>query len=375
MFLRSSFDLTAVVQFENHSFPDAEERVVLLLADGKDGKGAGELRLVSVRNPEEVGDLQTLIRRSEVFYPHEQPRKWETQFHDSAASILDRLSASGYLVPLRSIGKASIGYVTGANKYFALTRSETRRLEFPPSVLRPTVVSARHVSGAVFSKADLLELIRLDGRCFLWTGAGADIKAVADYIEQGKSRGVSSRYKCRVRDPWYVVPGVVEPDAFLTYMSDQIPRFILNGARATCSNTLLAVRLDGVDRPLRSTFVAAFYNSATMLSAERTGRRYGGGVLKLEPSEADRVLVPSPELCERLEVDGLRLDHVDALLRSQNIRGVLSEVDKLFLKNVPGLDIRELEAIRSSLLRRREARKRKPQISVRATATKQARSD
>ncbi len=237
------------------------------------------------------------------------------------------------------------------------------------------MVSARHVSGAVFSKADLLELIRLDGRCFLWTGAGADIKAVADYIEQGKSRGVSSRYKCRVRDPWYVVPGVVEPDAFLTYMSDQIPRFILNGARATCSNTLLAVRLDGVDRPLRSTFVAAFYNSATMLSAERTGRRYGGGVLKLEPSEADRVLVPSPELCERLEVDGLRLDHVDALLRSQNIRGVLSEVDKLFLKNVPGLDIRELEAIRSSLLRRREARKRKPQISVRATATKQARSD
>ncbi|MGV7904611.1 SAM-dependent methyltransferase, partial [Mycobacterium kansasii] len=40
----------------------------------------------------------------------------------------------------------------------------------------------------------------------------------------------------------------------------------------------------------------AALNSVTVLHAEIVGRSYGGGILKIEPREADRWLVPSPDL-------------------------------------------------------------------------------
>jgi hypothetical protein len=36
----------------------------------------------------------------------------------------------------------------------------------------------------------------------------------------------------------------------------------------------------------------AFHNWVTLLSIERIGRVYGGGVLKVEPGDAPRILIP-----------------------------------------------------------------------------------
>ena len=39
----------------------------------------------------------------------------------------------------------------------------------------------------------------------------------------------------------------------------------------------------------------ASLNSMTLVGAETVGRAYGGGMLKLEPKEADRLPVPDPD--------------------------------------------------------------------------------
>jgi hypothetical protein len=57
-------------------------------------------------------------------------------------------------------------------------------------------------------------------------------------------------------------------------------------------------------------FVAAFVNSVTALSAEMNGRHYGGGVLELVPSEAERLLVPARR--ERAS-----LGQLDAMVRAK----------------------------------------------------------
>ena len=98
-------------------------------------------------------------------------------------------------------------------------------------------------------------------------------------------------YKCRNRNPWYSVPDVRVPAFFLTYMSGVAPSLVRNSAAATCTNALHAVHprngSDG-DRLLDvwdSTFV--------QLSCELEGHALGGGMLKLEPREAARVVMPS----------------------------------------------------------------------------------
>lgn len=104
---------------------------------------------------------------------------------------------------------------------------------------------------------------------------------------------MSERYKCRTRDPWYVVPDVKIPDYFLSYMSGRQVLFVHNAARCACTNALHAVRLK--DRTVLPRIRAARRSLVFQLSCEIEGHPLGGGMLKLEPREACNVLIPGED--------------------------------------------------------------------------------
>lgn len=357
-FLRRSFHTVTILDFEDHVFPDSQERVILILAEGREVTPAGRLRVGRVSNPDALRALEDVLSACEVFPPSSEPGKWEHGFEDEGTRLLDRMMEEGLLVPLGEIGKASIGYVSGANAYFVLRPSSARKRGFPEETLVPTLVSAKQASGAVLSNRDLRALARRDEPCLLWTGGGTGRASVRRYIAEGEALGIASRFKCRSRSPWYIVPGVVKPAAFLTYMSGLFPRLVLNAAGAVCSNNLHAVQLGKLAPDLHASLVGAFYNSATMLSAERIGRRYGGGVLKLEPSEADRLLVPSPEVLARWKERQAALRSADLALRATRVEEVLEVTDDRLFGSVLGWSGRDLEALRASRRRRVELRLR-----------------
>jgi adenine-specific DNA-methyltransferase len=358
-FLRRNFSVTAVVSFNHYTFPDSQERIVLLCASDRNNTGlAGLLKLAAVDSPENIVHLDDILSSAETFASDDDPGKWRASFSDEGSKALSELASGGYFIPLGALGKASIGYVSGANRFFVLRASESAIRGFPRSVLAPTVVAARQVPGAVLTRQNFEEIRRRDDRCLLWTGKGESHRSVSKYIREGISKGVSRRYKCRVRKPWYVVPGVTIPHAFLTYMSDKFPRFILNEARVTCSNTLLAVRLDRQRPSLHRAIVVSFFNSATLLSAEVSGRPYGGGVLKLEPREADRVLVPALPEGVAVRRLGRLLPKVDQLLRNNKFLDAIDFVDQIVLSELLGVSPERIEALRSSWLRRSGERRR-----------------
>jgi hypothetical protein len=67
--------------------------------------------------------------------------------------------------------------------------------------------------------------------------------AAKSYIAHGKSRGVDAAYKCRVRSPWWQVPGLRRPDLFLTYMNQDTPRLVANDANVAYLNSVHGVTL------------------------------------------------------------------------------------------------------------------------------------
>jgi adenine-specific DNA-methyltransferase len=356
--LRHSFAEVDVIAFRQPVFPDVQEEVVLLLAAGK-AMGPGRLNLTEVETGAELADLESVLGSAESFAPGVEPKKWiPGHTAHPGVVLLDDLEERGLLGRLGGVGKASIGFVSGANEYFVLTPEEASLWGLPPSSLRSALVRARQIPGLQITTAGISRLRSEGERCLLWVPGDRLTAAEQAYVQHGEDLGYSDRYKCRVRSPWFRVPGILTPEAFLTYMSDVVPRLCLNTARATSSNTLLTVRLPRIPAVLRKAFVVAFYNSATLLSCERVGRSYGGGVLKLEPREADRILVPAVELVARHKDSLLQLAvELDTVLRSGRegcLNEALAAVDAvLFAGEVTR---GELAAARISLHERRQSR-------------------
>ncbi|HET9211602.1 MAG TPA: N-6 DNA methylase, partial [Thermoanaerobaculia bacterium] len=218
--LRRSFAEVHVVSFRQAVFPGVQEEVVLLLAAGKDG-GPGRLGLAEVETGEDLRDLAAVLADAETFAPGETAEKWIPGYTAHPGTVtLEHLQGRGLLAPLGDSGKANIGFVSGANEYFVLTPEEAAHWGLPESSFQPALIRARQIPGLQITSADVAAVRAQGERCLLWRPNGRLTRAEKAYIQKGEELGYAGRYKCRVRSPWYLVPGVLAPDAFLTYMSD-----------------------------------------------------------------------------------------------------------------------------------------------------------
>lgn len=101
----------------------------------------------------------------------------------------------------------------------------------------------------------------------------------------------------------------------------------------------------------------ACFNSATLLSAEICGRSYGGGVLKIEPGEASKLLVPSLELIEtRCEQLRAIAGKAQALLASRSFDQLAHMVDSALFDDRSGIDEFDLESMYQGHVHLRERR-------------------
>jgi adenine-specific DNA methylase len=351
--LRTFSDLT-IITFEEKVFPGALEEVVIVL--GVKGEGDGSLRVRRLESLRDLADGPNAVLSKARRCAVAPGARWLTTLleEDAIGGARDVIERAKY-TPLGELARVDIGVVTGANDFFVLGKAGVVEHKLPVSYLLPVISKAAHVQGARFTVGDWSAQLDAGDPSYLLV---ADEKHgnphVARYLEQGEKEGIPSRYKCRVRQPWYRVPYIRKPDLFLTYMSNIAPRLVVNEAGASHTNTVHGVFLSN---PLiADALAAAFLNSATLLSTEMEGRSYGGGVLKLEPGEAVRVLVPrlTPSLVEKLRAI---LPKIDALVRAGQIDEASALVDRIVLgKNFKRVEIERIRSVLSSLRARRLAR-------------------
>jgi hypothetical protein len=144
-------------------------------------------------------------------------------------------------------------------------------------------------------------------------------------------------------------------------MSNEAPRLVMNQCGAWSTNTVHGVT--GALAPLRWA-AATFVNTATLVSVELSGRSYGGGVLKLEPTEAERVLVATRGPADA--VAKKRLERADELVRAGELDRLREENDALLWEGKDQASLKELQRLYSHLRSRRQRRGEKvtPGIEV-----------
>jgi hypothetical protein len=172
---------------------------------------------------------------------------------------------------------------------------------------------------------------------------------LADYIRLGEEAGVHEGYKCSIRRRWYDVPSIYVPDAFLFRQIHDAPLLVANEAGATSTDTIHRVRFKQKLSARR--LAAAFCNSLTFAWAEVCGRSYGGGVLELEPREAEELPIP-------LEAaKGINEQRLDKLLREKGVEAALDYSDPILLGEGLGLSPGDIADVRASWVQLRDRRK------------------
>lgn len=357
-FLFSRFRRVQLVLFDEQVFPEAEADVVLLLADGYlDGPTSH----ATIHQTKNAATLVTL-GPGQSWTPTDPAAKWTSSLIDAeTVDLLQSLSESGLYTNLEAWGDTTLGMVTGNNKYFTLSPQRVTELGLrPDELLSVSPPGSSHLRGLSLSSAQLRKLGNDGNAIYLFYPTDPPSKAAAAYIADGHRTGVDTAYKCRVRKTWYRVPLVSPADLLLTCMNADTPRITENAAKARHLNSVHGVYLKEAYRVLgRELLPLASLNSVTLLHAEMVGRAYGGGILKIEPKEADVWAMPSPTMVAS-RVDALRevKQSVAKLLDKGRLLDAVKLIDQAILGDgeVSATQMAAVRNARAELAKRRNLR-------------------
>lgn len=304
-YLVGNFEVVHVVAVRAKLFPDLSEDCWLLYADGFGGC-TSEIRFTAL-DALDAGEWPRPPRQAQRIPVAEWRADWNRRLRPfllpAAARELYRLAADhAGARRLNDIAGVGIGYVSGANDFFHLRPSEAKRLRIPASFLHPAVRNGRALPARSLTRATIAKWQAADDPVMLLrlpkVLAGDLPAAVRRYLDSNAGREARDAYKCRMREPWFSVPDVQTPHYFMSYMSGASAGLVRNAGGATCTNSVHGVRVrdrDGMAALLRS------WDSPFMaLSREIEGHPLGGGMLKLEPREAGRLLLAPRELLPSL---------------------------------------------------------------------------
>lgn len=347
-FLFDRFRSVELVTFAERVFPEAEVDVVLLLADGYDEGPTDHATIYQAQNGDDLGS----VLPSQKYEPLDPSSKWtQALLGTDALAAYGAMISGGRFSDLETWGDTTLGMVTGNNRYFALSPGRAKELGLTKSdLIRLSPPGSSHLRGLELSERGLRTLGANGSASYLFRPAGEPSEAGKAYIAAGEIAGVDTAYKCRVRKPWWRVPLVRPADLLLTYMNADTPRLTSNFASAHHLNSVHGVYLRDDFRELgRELLPLASVNTVTMLGAETVGRAYGGGILKIEPREADVLPVPSPELVAGA-ADRLReiRPAVARLLRQGNLLAAASAVDEVLLKGELGMNDTHIQTLRQA---------------------------
>ncbi|MBS0208338.1 MAG: N-6 DNA methylase [Planctomycetes bacterium] len=356
-YLSDSFKRITIYACNEMFFPNAEQEVVLLLAEGKlgnaDPRNKCDISLVETASVAQLlrRNARSQTRKARPKFLQHESEKWLKYFLDAEEiDFMRALREHTAIGPLSAHCTVDVGVVTGKNDFFVLDQQQLTEYEAHDYVV-PLVGRSAQLAGTLLKPGEFRRMADDGKRVWLLHLTGhapaGFTRGLRQWIAAGEADGVHRGYKCSIRTPWYQVPSVWEPDCFIFRQIYDFPRVVVNKAKATSTDTIHRVRC--ASNPER--IASNIYTHLTAASAEIEGRSYGGGVLELEPTEAERVLVP------RTLNGAMPIAEADQLVRAGRLDQVLEHNDNVVLRESLGLSKGECAMLKRIWVKMRDRRK------------------
>ncbi len=338
--IRRRFTTTKLIRVKERLFDDAREQSVVLAAAGFGGV-AGTLEYHQI---DRISELGASLLTTSAGVSHDQDRRWwlTNTMTGAAAEAWSATLESPMTVALGDVFSIRIGAVTGANRFFVRTLQDAGELGSEGLRTVGIVARSRDFVGPVFTTADL-DLAERSGHSsrllLIEKDARRHSAALIEEIRQAEADGLHERSHCRRRDRWYSLADPATPDAFLPVMGASPSPVYMNSAGISSTNGVHGLTWLSDSLKLRDG-VLGTWTSLHRLAAELVGRHYGGGVLKLEPSDARRMpLAVSPN------EEGALLE-VDAVFRERGGQAAMDRADSIVLQAGLGISKKDCTVMR-----------------------------
>ncbi len=339
--LTSRFDHVCLVHIRDRLFEGTDEAVVAVAASQYGGK-KGTLRVEAVERSEDLAAVLTPSkgRRSTSYLTTQKGRRIDSL----TVQLLGELEQHSAFKKISDIATVRVGLVTGANKHFIRNAENLKQIGVPHESWVRLVSRTRWLSGLDFTEEDLQKLIEADQQAIMVrpTPACENTPGIQQWIGEGIEADVHERYKCTIRDPWFRVDLQPVPDAFATCARMGAPLIVLNQAGCQCTNALHAMYLHCRSNASLPAIAVGFLTSAVSVWAELHGRRYGGGVLKMEPGTLNKTPVPMVQYAKDA------FDELNKLIRCGRETEARELADNLVLGDQLGLPKKDIQRLQQA---------------------------
>ena len=220
-FLTDRFARIDIVACNELFFENAEQEVVLLLADGAlaEVSEANTCR-VTLTEAATVADITrkapaALLKAAQPKTIRHDNEKWLKYFLTAREiAFMRALRDDGVTTAMKTHAHVDVGVVTGKNEFFVLTCEQVEELGLDGYTI-PLVSRSAHLKGTRLGKADWKALSAAGDRVHLLHVTEAQVGKLTDklrhYIREGEAKDYHRGYKCSIRTPWYAVPSIWTP--------------------------------------------------------------------------------------------------------------------------------------------------------------------
>jgi adenine-specific DNA-methyltransferase len=346
-YLKKKFERIEIFTFNDLMFECKGQDTIVLFAYKK-AEQKGEF-FTNISSKESLEQNSFVLKNNNLLV--ESKVKWTHHFLTSdELTFIENLKKE--LKTVNDYSDSKPGIVTAANKFFIIDK-ETEEQYGLSKYTKPIIQKGLFVNGSVvFSDEDIqkLEENKRPTKLLQLNDNDKISKKLREYLDIGELEEIPDRYKCKIRNNWYVVPNISEkPDAFFFKRSHLYPKLLRNNSNAFVTDSAYKVGMrNGYDL---NSFIYSFYNTLTLLLSELDGRYYGGGVLELIPSEFKKLPIPYNE------ISNTQFDNFTTNFENKsNIEQILIQNDLNILNPSLGInneDLLKLTEIRNKLKRKR----------------------
>ena len=289
-----------VLSNEEEIFPDAMTTICILLCKGD--KKIGPVKVTKIASIKEIEKIKYL----QDYYQHQVSFKdigFEQKWTPAINSLYSGYKLPKGLVKLATYGKFTRGIATGANKFFALTKSNIQSLNLPNRAYIKCITRSEQVRNFVLSNGSFKLLSKNDRPIYCFNAKDSSDQYVKKYIQWGEEQGYHLRYITKNRSPWYKLEHRLPSPIWASVFNRGGPKFVRNFTNCisfTCFHLFYPNRKG---QKFINRLFLYFISDIGQNILQQSKRDYGRGLEKFEPSDLNECFVPGEKTLNLITED------------------------------------------------------------------------